>query len=351
MSDHLYTITNRQTANAVVGMEILKNGALRFVKGSPFPTGGKGSRSSQSQNGVWIDQDLLYAVDFGSSSFAIYRKNSDGTLTRLNDKPIPSKGNSPCSVCVSDGILYVINQGIRSSGGKAEPNLAIFAIEGESVRHLPRSGFKLRRGESPPQAIVNPQGTVLAVPSVRARGSLVHFYEIDTGAAPGPGLLTELADSPFAIADTGFGFGSVWKSDGKTFFMTNATGTGSVVRLVVDASSGRILEKARATTPGNACWSALGRDGKRLYVANLLSLIVFDVSGNKLEQIQSVDVADVSKPVLRDLILGPGGRFLYALEQRRRRILVYSIAGDGRVALSDEFAIGIPGHTLGLAIG
>ena len=351
MSNYLYTITNRQTANAVVGTEILKNGGLRFVKGSPFPTGGKGSRSSQSQNGVWIDQELLYAVDFGSSSFAIFRKNPDGTLTRLNDKPVPSQGNSPCSVCVSDGILYVVNQGIRSSGGKAEPNLAIFAVEGESVRHLPQSGFKLRRGESPTQAIVNPQGTLLAVPSVRARGSLVHFYKIDAGAAPGAGLLTELETSPFAITDTGFGFGSAWKSDGKTFFMTNATGSGSVVRLAVDASSGRIVEQARATTPGNACWSALGRGEKRLYVANLLSLIVFDVSGNKLEQIQSANVADVPKPVLRDLILGPGGKFLYAIEQRRRRILVYSIAKDGRVALSDELAIGVPGHTLGLAIG
>ena len=351
MSNYLYTITNRQTANAVVGMEILKNGALQFVKGSPFPTGGKGSLSSQSQNGVWIDQDLLYAVDFGSSSFAIFRKNPDGTLTRLNDKPIPSQGNSPCSVCVSDGILYVVNQGIRSSGGKAEPSLAVFAVEGENVRHLPGSSFKFRRGESPVQAIVNRQGTVLAVPSVRARNSLAHFYRIDTGAAGGPGLLTELENSPFAITDTHFGFGSAWKSDGKTFFMTNATGNGSVVRLTVNADTGRIMEKARVTTPGNACWSALGRGEKKLYVANLLSLIVFDVSGNKLEQVQSVDVTDVPKPVLRDLILGPGGKFLYALEQRKRRILVYSVGKDGRVALAGELAIGGPGHTLGLAIG
>ncbi len=351
MSNYLYTVTNRQTANAVVGMEILKNGALRFVKGSPFPTGGKGSRSSQSQNAVWIDQDLLYAVDFGSNSFAIFRKNLDGTLTRLNDKPIPSQGNSPCSVCISGLILYVVNQGIRSSGGKAEPNLAVFAIEGANVHYLIGSSFKFQRGESPTQAIINRQGTVLAVPSVRARRSLLHCYKIDTSAAPGPGLLTEFENSPFAITNTGYGFGSVWKSDGKTLFMTNAIGSGSVVRLNVNASSGRIAERARATTPGNACWSALGRGEKKLYVANLLSLIVFDVSGNQLEQIQSVDVADVPKPVLRDLILGPGGKFLYAIEQRKRRILVYSVAKDGRVALSSELAIGVPGFTLGLAIG
>jgi 6-phosphogluconolactonase (cycloisomerase 2 family) len=352
MSNTLYTVTNRQSANSVVGMEIQKNGELRIVPGSPFLTGGKGSRSSQSQNGAWIDQGLLYAVDFGSSSFAIFRRNPDGSLTRLNDKPIPSQGNSPCSLCVSDGILYVVNQHIRSSGGKAEPNLAVFAVEGEGkVRYLEGSSFKLRRGESPTQAIVNPQGTVLAVPSVRDRRSFLHCYKIDKGAAGKPGLLTEFGNSPFEIADTGYGFGSVWRSDGKTFFMTNAIGSGSVVRLTVDADSGQITEKARATTPGNACWAALSANDKRLYVANLLSLLVFDVSGNKLEQIQSLDVADVKDPVLRDLILAPGGKFLYAIEQRKRRILVYSVEKDGRVALSSELAVGVPGYTLGLAIG
>ena len=110
------------------------------------------------------------------------------------------------------------------------------------------------------------------------------------------------------------------------------------------------LPKGRVTAKGTACWSALSRDEEKLYVTNADSLIVFDVSGNKLEQVQSADVADVPKPVLRDLILGPGGKFLYAIEQRRRRILVYSIAKDGRVVLSDELAIGVPGHTLGLAI-
>jgi hypothetical protein len=88
--------------------------------------------------------------------------------------------------------------------------------------------------------------------------------------------------------------------------MTNATGSGSVVRLSVDAGTGQIVEKARATTPGSACWAALGKGEKILYVANLLSLLVFDVSGNEFVQIQSVDVTDVLKPVLRDLSLGPG---------------------------------------------
>jgi 6-phosphogluconolactonase (cycloisomerase 2 family) len=348
MSKFLYTVSNRQSANSVIGMEIQDTGDLRFLPGSPFVTGGKGSRSSQSQNGVWIDGDLLYAVDFGSSSFAIFRKQSDGTLTRTNNSPIDSHGISPCSLCVSNGILYVVNQHIRSSGGKAEPNLAVFEVKGPAVRFLEKSSFPFARGESPTQAIVNPQGTLLAIPSVKTRRSLLHCYRIERGSA-GP-KLTELETSPFSITDSGFGFGSVWKSDGKTLFMTNATGTGSVVRLDVDIKSGRITEKARATTPGNACWTALSPNGRRLYVANLLSLLVFDVSGNRLDQIQNLDVTDAKGPVLRDLILGPGGKFLYAIEQRKRRILIYAVDATGRVTRSGELALGVPGHTLGLAL-
>ncbi len=164
-------------------------------------------------------------------------------------------------------------------------------------------------------------------------------------------MLTELNNSPFAITDSGFGFGSVWKADGKTFFMTNATGSGSVVRLAIDADSGQILEKASATTPGSACWAALGKGDKQIYVANLLSLLVFDVTGAELEQIQSADVTDVPKPVMRDLVVEPGGDFIYVLEQRKRRILVYSVGNGGKVVFSSQLAIGVPGHTLGLAIG
>jgi 6-phosphogluconolactonase (cycloisomerase 2 family) len=351
MSKYLYTMTNRQKANAVVGMKILKNGSLEFVKGSPFPTGGKGSRSAESQNAVWIDRDLLCATDVGSNSFAIFRRNPDGTLTRLNDKSIASHGTSPASACISDGILYVLNQGNRASSGKVQPNIGIFAVEGESVRYLPQNSVGLRGAESPRQVIVNRQGTLLAVPSMGARGSLLHCYKINRRAASGSGLLTELRDSPFAIIDGDFGFGSAWKSDGKTLFMTNAVGKASVVRLTIDAASGKIAEDARAEAAGTACWAALGRDEKRLYVTNAESVLVFDVSGNRLAQVQSVDVADIPNPVVHDPILGPDGKFLYVIEQRKRRILVYSIAKDGRVALRSELTIGAPSFPLGLAVG
>jgi hypothetical protein len=252
-------------------------------------------------------------------------------------------------VCISDGILYVLNKGNQDSGGKARPRIAVFALEGESVRYLARSSVELRAVESPTQVIVNRQGTLLGVPSMGTRGSFLHCYKIKRNAASESGLLTELKDSPFAIIDGDFGFGSAWKSDGKTFFMTNAVGKASVVRLNVDAASGQIKEDARVVVPGTACWSALGRDQKKLYVTNASSVLVFDISANKLELIQTLDVADTPNPVLHDVILGPDGKFLYAIEQRKRRILIYSIRKDGRVARKGELVLPRPAFPLGLA--
>lgn len=345
MSNYLYTMTNRKSANGAVAMKISKSGFLQFVKGSPFPTGGKGLPSAESQNAIWIDHGLFYASDAGSNSLAIFRQNTDGTLSRLNEKPIPSQGTAPCSVCASGSILYVVNKG----NAKAPAGIAVFAIEHEKIRHLPKSSLRLGPSESPTQVIVNRQGTLLAVPSANDQGSLLHCYMINRGRAAGSELLTELSGSPFLITGGDFGFGSAWKSDGKTLFMTNAVGNASVVRLNVDAVSGQIKENARAVTPGTACWSALGRDEKKLYVTNSSSVLVFDISANKLELIQTLDVADTSKPVLHDVILGPDGKFLYAIEQRKRRILIYSIRKDGRVAQKGELVMPRPASPLGLA--
>jgi 6-phosphogluconolactonase (cycloisomerase 2 family) len=245
--------------------------------------------------------------------------------------------------------LYVLNKGNRTSGGKAQPNIAVFAIEGESVRHLPKNSVKLDGTESATQVIVNQQGTLLTVSARSPQASLLYCYKIKRRAASGSELLTKLKDSPFPIADGDFAFGSAWKSDGKTFFMTNAVGNASVLRLTINAASGKIAEDARATTPGTACWSGLGRGEKKLYVTNAASVLVFDVSGSGLAQIQSLDVSDIPNAVLHDLVLGPDGKFLYAIEQRKSRIMVYSIGKDGRVTLKGEMAIPRPAFPLGLA--
>jgi hypothetical protein len=88
---------------------------------------------------------------------------------------------------------------------------------------------------------------------------------------------------------------------------------------------------------------------EKRYVKNASSVLVLDVSADKLELIQTVDVADISNPVVHDVILGPDDNFLYLIEVRKRRILAYSIRKDGRVARKGELVIPSPAFPLGLA--
>jgi 6-phosphogluconolactonase (cycloisomerase 2 family) len=349
MSNYLYTMTNQGRGNAVVAMTISADGTLKFVNGSPFKTGGKGLRSTESQNAVWIEKDLLCAVDPGSNSFAIFRRGADGSLTRLNDKPVSSEGVEPCSACISSGIVYVLNAG-SSDSANVQPSIAAFALEDGGVRHLPKSDVRLGAGETPRQVIVNRQGTLLAVSSMGARGSLLHCYKVNPAATSTAGLLSKLRDSPFLIKGADFGFGSAWNSDGTTLFMTNANGDASVVRLKIDRETGRIIEEARVQADNTACWCALGKDNTRLYVTNAASVLVFDVSGGRLNQIQSVDVNDIPNPIVHDLILDSSEKFVFVIEQRNRRILVFRIGTGGRVTLNSQLAIGARTFPLGLAV-
>lgn len=350
MSNHLYTLTNQGRANAVVAMAINNvNGSLKTIKGSPFKTGGKGSRSTESQSAVWTDGDLLCAVDPGSHSFAVFRRSGDGALTRLNNANVKSGGVAPCSICMSSGLIYVLNEG--SSDSKSAPRITVFAIGDDGkISPLKNSTVRLGADESPKQVVVNRQGTVLAVPSSGNSGSVLHCYKINPQASSNAGVLTELQDSPFAIEGASFGFGSAWKADGTTFFMTNAEGDASVLKLKIDGNAGRITELARAKTAGTACWAGLGKGEAKLYVTNGSSLIVFDLAGGKLKQIQSANVSDIADPIVHDLVLVPDGKFIYVIDQRKRRILVYRIGSDGRVKKTSELATGSQTFPLGLAV-
>ena len=349
MSSYLYSMTNRQSANAVAAMKIAANGSIKFVKGSPFPTGGKGFRATESQNAVWAEKDFVFAVDGGSDSFAVFRRNPDGTLVGMNSNPVPSQGARPYSVCFSNGILYVLNRGNPDAG--TPPSLAVFAVEDGNARHLAKNRIEFGVGETPTQVIANKQGTLLAVSSAGPDGSLLYCYRIDAGGAASSGLLTKLEDSPFSISGGDLGFGSAWTSDGKTLFMTNALGDASVVRLSIDAKSGRITEKARVKAAGTACWAGLGNGEKKLYVTNGASVLVYELAPDAITEIQSEDVTDMPSPVVHDLVLGPKAKFLYVIDQRNRRILFYSIGANGRVKRKGELAMAAPSFPLGLAIG
>src|SRR5205085_6618926 len=93
--------------NSILAFRRDSQGNLTPLPGSPFPTGGTGVFDTSLQLGPFdSDQNiianpehsLLFAVNAGSNTIAVYRILSDGTLRPVDGSPFPSGGVNPVSV-------------------------------------------------------------------------------------------------------------------------------------------------------------------------------------------------------------------------------------------------------------
>src|SRR3954447_18178495 len=116
-------------------------GSLRPLDVREYPTGGRGSHDlanfgvldAEQQIVTNADRTLLFAVNAGSDTVAVFHIADDGTLDPVPGSPFPSRGKAPASVGVSGDTLFVANKahdGRRSL--ESEPaSYASFHIEGD----------------------------------------------------------------------------------------------------------------------------------------------------------------------------------------------------------------------------
>jgi hypothetical protein len=107
-NDHVYIETNIKTpnGNSIAGFARSFNGQLEPIPGSPFLTGGAGTQYAGVDVGPGDpDQDvisnpehtLLFAVNSGSDTIAVFHIQGNGALTPAEGSPFPSGGNDPVS--------------------------------------------------------------------------------------------------------------------------------------------------------------------------------------------------------------------------------------------------------------
>src|SRR3954469_13949106 len=100
-------------------------GSLRPLDIREYPTGGRGSHDltnagvldAEQQIVTNADRTLLFAVNAGSDTIAVFHIADDGTLDPVAGSPFPSGGKAPASVGVSGDELFVANKaqdGIRN---------------------------------------------------------------------------------------------------------------------------------------------------------------------------------------------------------------------------------------------
>jgi 6-phosphogluconolactonase (cycloisomerase 2 family) len=110
------------------------------------------------------DGDLLFAVNSGSDTIAVFEIDSNGSLRHVKGSPFPSGGVQPVSLGLAGDTLYVVNKGNLEPGQTAGalPNYTAFRVNGDGqLIHIPKSTIELPPGSHPTQALISPSGKLL----------------------------------------------------------------------------------------------------------------------------------------------------------------------------------------------
>jgi 6-phosphogluconolactonase (cycloisomerase 2 family) len=358
---------HRRGGNSVLAFRY-RNGSLRPLDVREYPTGGRGSHDlsnagvldAEQQIVTNADRTLLFAVNAGSDSVAVFHIGDDGALTPVDGSPFPSLGKAPASVGVSGDELFVANKaqdGIRDLS-KARASYATFHIESDGRVTPIGKPVQVPAGSSPTQAYVPPHTGHLMI-ATEESGPFRAF------TIAGDGSLKQGPNSPLPLDRRVFPNGHrphglpVWPQGliaHPTLPLIYA-GVANIKRLVVYSydDSGRLTYVSSQVNKGTVlpCWTQINAAGTRLYTGNAGSqnISVFDIGTDPRHprQIQRVKLHGQGLPW--NFQIDPSGRYLFMLNMRAIRELPpgkgntlhsFSIGADGRLKELTSSPVPIP---------
>jgi 6-phosphogluconolactonase (cycloisomerase 2 family) len=325
--DVVYVESNDPAGNAILAFQRHGDGSLTPLPGSPFPTGGLGITPTFALGPFDSDQDviinregsLLFAVNGGSDTIAVFRINPDGSLAPVDGSPFPSGGSNPVSVGLSgDDVLCVVNQD-QDPGhpGRFLPDYTSFHVTGRGrLIPIPRSTFFVDAGSSPSQALVSPDGGVLF--GAEFLGGLLRTFRIANDGRLVPGVAQPLPPAQFA--DNGAPpnpLGLAVHPTERLLYVDFVT----INRIGVYRynHAGHLRFVRSVPDSGKApCWALVNKAGTRLYASNTAdsSISVFDIAHDPTGpvEIQKVDLRTTGSCF--QFALDPSERFLHVVTQQ-----------------------------------
>jgi 6-phosphogluconolactonase (cycloisomerase 2 family) len=349
----VYVESNDPNGNAIFAFRRADDGSLTPLPGSPFPAGGTGITPTFALGPFDSDQEvianpshtLLFAVNGGSDTIAVFRINDDGSLTPVEGSPFPSGGSNPVSLGLSGDILCVVNKDEDPGHpGRFLPNYTTFRVtRGGQLVPIPNSTVFDDLGSDPSQALVSPGGRLLF--GADFLGGILRSFAIhgngrldpraavplppaefaDTGAPPLPLGLAAHPTRPLLYV----GFVTINRVG---VYRYDASGTLRFLRTVPD--SGKAV-----------CWLLVNKAGTRLYASNTgdLSISVYDLSGDPAEPVEiqkvKLNAAPGSNPACFQFGLDPSGSFLHVVTQQAsptstvaaNALHVFRVGPDGKL--------------------
>ena len=364
----VYTETDNSNPgqNAVIAYRRTADGQVTEI--GSFQTGGTGVADPQGLLGpddsdkeviASPDGKLLFAVNQGSNSVAVFRVRSNGSLDLVNDRAFGSGGTEPVSLSIADGRLYVVNRGDEVQGQPATiaPTITVFEIGRRGVLTQDVDATTtLAVGLSPSQLLISPRSNLAFLDTftppplnnvpganevvpfrIAADGKLVPIPSGGVGAPVTPPLLLGLAEHPT-----------------QNIIYAGLTGANQVGVFTFDGG-GNLKLAGTAPVQGQApCWTLVSPDGKILYTVDTgtNSVGVFSLA-NPLHpaQIQEFVLGGPQNPTNNpaapsettdfEFALDPSGKALYVIDHQTddagnfpqgNALHVLTVAADGTLS-------------------
>ena len=277
--------------NSVLAFQYRTRGDLHPMRIAEYPTGGAGS-ADLTDSGVldadqhlWLDpqKHLLFAVNQGSDTIAVFHVHNDGSLQAVEGSPFPSGGTAPASVGVSGDTLIVANKaqdGVRDLKTVA-PAYATFHIGPDGGLTPFGRVINAPPGNSPTDAMVGPDGKF--VMSTEEGGPFRAFALGQSGLTQGSNSPLQPDSSIFPAsldASKRWGLGLSASPNHKLVYVGMATVNKIAVYRYGDAAKLTFVRAVDAPGAELPCWTLVNASGTRLYTANAgnNTMSVFDLT-------------------------------------------------------------------------
>jgi hypothetical protein len=364
-NDYVYVETNIKTpnGNSIAGFVSSSNGQLQPIQGSPFLTGGAGTQYTGVNVGPGdSDQDiisnpehtLLFAVNSGSDTIAVFHIQGNGVLIPVEGSPFPSGGNDPVSLGLNGNTLFVVNKsGDFGRTTAILPNYTTFQVQqdgkltptsdktNDTAQEF-QSTVSVAVGASPSQAFLAPNTNLLF--GTDFLGGLIQQFQYDWNG--GLRQLPPLALPASEFSDTTTGRLPLGLASHPRFpILYVGFVTDNKLGVYEYGNDGSLKFVRTVPNSGNAiCWVRTNQAGTRLYSTDTgtNSVSVYDLSNpEEPRQIQEFTLSGVGNVL--QFSLSSDEKYLYALSSRgstsipegQGNILhVLSVNEDGTVAES-----------------
>ncbi len=335
VAGHVYVNDNTAISNTIAEFDRHADGSLTASAGSPFAAGGAGTGTvvgSQGSLQLSGDGRYLLAADAGSNQVSVLRIFADGRLARAQGSPVSSGGVEPVSIAVHGHLVYVANEGDKTTG--VGSNYTGFTLNaGGHLTPLSDSTFVLPNTANPGDILFNSTGTTLVGIEVGTTDAAT--FRIDSFAVGRDGRITPAAGSPFPAQAPG-PFGSEFSPvDPSHLYVSNAhggAGNGSVSAFAVNSGAALSSIGSSPFADGQTapCWVEISHDGSYLFAINTAST---SISSYRILADGSLSYHSTtpfkSGPGIRpfDARLDPSGGHVYVVDAALDAVSAFAVSG------------------------